>query len=128
IGVIMPSFNLHKLTESYGIEENTITSDGATFKNAGSMFQPDNERDRAYFKEILNHAFDGFKKIVTDNRKIKGKIEDIANGKIYSADEALALGLIDKIDYKQAAWDKAAQLAGLTNKEIVKYQIPVSLF
>jgi protease-4 len=122
IGVIMPNFNIHKLTESYGIEETTITSDGATYKNAGSMFQPENDRDRAYFKSIINQAFDGFKKIVTDNRKIKGKIDDIANGKIYTADEALAFGLIDKIGYPNEAWDKAAQLAGLTNKEVVRYE------
>jgi protease-4 len=122
IGVIMPNFNIHKLTESYGIEETTITSDGATYKNAGSMFQVEKPEDRKYFQAIINQAFDGFKGIVKDNRKLKGNIDDIANGKIYTADEALGFGLIDKIGYPQEAWDKAAQLAGVSNKQVVKYE------
>src|SRR5581483_1133349 len=126
IGVIMPSYNVHKLTESYGIEETTITSDGATYKNAGSPFQPENDRDRAYFKSILNNAFAGFKTIVTSNRKLTGAIDDIANGKIYTADEAKKLGLIDQIGYPRDAWEKAAAMAGLKNKEVVKYEPTIS--
>ena len=99
IGVIMPSYNIHKLTESYGIEETTIVADGGTYKNAGSPFKPESDADRAYFKSIINQALVGFKKIVTTNRKLKGAIDDIANGKIYTADEALSLGLIDKQGY-----------------------------
>jgi protease-4 len=126
IGVIMPSYNFHKLTDSYGIEETTIVADGGTFKNAGSPFKPETDQDRAYFKSILNQAFDTFKKIVTTNRKLKGDIGAIANGKIYTADEASGFGLIDQVGYPHDAWDKAAQLAGLTNKEIVRYEPSVS--
>jgi protease IV len=127
IGVIMPSYNIHKLTESYGIEETTMTSDGSTYKNAGSPFKPETDQDRAYFKSILNHALDGFKKIVTDNRKLKGDIDTIANGKIYTAKESLDFGLIDKIGYPREAWDKAASMAGLKNKEVVKYEPSMGL-
>lgn len=127
IGVIMPSFNIHKLTDSYGIEETTVTSDGATYKNAGSMFQPENDRDRAYFKSILNQAFGRFKEIVKAGRNLKDdELTALANGKIYTADEAVSLRLIDKIGYPQEAWDKAAQMAGLTNKQVVRYEPNVS--
>ncbi len=123
IGVIMPSYNIHKLTESYGIEETTIVADGGTYKDAGSPFKPETDQDRAYFKSILNQASMGFKGIVEKSRKLPaGKIDEIANGKIYTADEAYAFHLIDQIGYPREAWDKAAALAGLTNKEVVRYE------
>ena len=36
IGVLLPQYNVSKLFDKWGIEENTIVSQGATFKNAGS--------------------------------------------------------------------------------------------
>ena len=123
IGVIMPSYNIHKLTESYGIEETTIVADGGTYKNAGSPFKPETDQDRAYFKSILNDALKGFKGIVESSRRLPtGQIDTIANGKIYTATEAKGFGLIDQIGYPRDAWDKAASLAGLKNKEIVRYE------
>ena len=89
IGVIMPSYNVSKLIQSYGVEDTTITSDGATYKDAGSPTKPETDQDRAYFKSILNQASMGFKGIVEKSRKLPaGKIDEIANGKIYTADEA----------------------------------------
>ncbi|HEX3357269.1 MAG TPA: signal peptide peptidase SppA [Tepidisphaeraceae bacterium] len=127
IGVIMPNYNIHELTDKYGIKETTIVSDGATYKNAASSMQPIDPKDTQYLKGIINQAFTGFKKIVTDNRKLKGQIDDIANGKIYTSQEALDLGLIDQIDYASAAWDKAASLAGLKNRQVVKYDTTIGM-
>ena len=41
IGVLMPRYNFSKLMEKYGVEETTIVSQGAPFKNAGSSFRPE---------------------------------------------------------------------------------------
>jgi protease-4 len=123
IGVIMPSYNVHELAEKWGITENTITSDGATYKNAGSWMQPEKPQDREYFQSLINQMFDRFKKVVEDSRKskLKSNITTIANGKIYTSEEAKKLGLIDDINYAPAAWDKAAKLAGLSKPTVVKY-------
>ena len=56
IGVIMPNYNIHDLTDKYGIKETTIIADGAIFKNAGSMMQPVNPRDEQYFQDLCNRA------------------------------------------------------------------------
>ena len=128
IGVIMPNYNIHDLTDKYGIKETTIIADGAIFKNAGSMMQPVNPRDEQYFQDLCNRAFDRFKEVVKTGRKLKVNIDEVALGKIFTAKEALDLGLIDQIDYGEAAWDKAAQLAGLKNKEVVKYTPSQGIF
>lgn len=43
------------------------------------------------------------------------------NGSIYSADEAMSLGLIDKVGYLDEAIDAASGLAGLSDPKVVKY-------
>jgi protease IV len=134
IGVLLPRFNLTKLMDKIGVEEDTIVSTGATFKNAGSMFKPDSERDNAYFQSIADSAFTQFKQVVSDGRKgrLKGTIDEIANGKAYTAQQALDNGLIDDIDdtgYLDAAVKYATSKAGLSGPMIVKYQDPpVTLF
>ena len=127
IGVLLPHFNLSKLLDKYGVEENTIVSTGATFKNAGSMFKPQDHDDNVYFQEIADSAFTLFKAVVSDGRKgrLHGKIDDIANGKAYTAQQALDYGLIDEIDdtgYLDAAIQYAAKTANLDKPLAVKYQ------
>jgi protease-4 len=130
IGVIMPRYNVSKLCEKWGIEETTIASTGATFKNAGSMFQPEKAEDRAYIQNLIDQSFAQFKTVVTTGRgtNLKGTIDSIANGKVYSAGDAIKLGLIDKVGYLSDAVTKAAKLAGLTKEHVVRYETPPSLF
>jgi protease-4 len=101
IGVLMPRYNFSKLMEKYGVEETTIVSTGATFKNAGSSFRPEVPEEKAYMQALADSAFVQLKKVVTQGRssKLKGSIDEVANGKVYTAGDALGLGLIDQIGY-----------------------------
>jgi len=129
IGVLMPRYNFSKLMEKYGVEETTIVSTGATFKNAGSSFRPESAEEKAYMQALADSAFTQFKKVVSQGRssKLKGNIEDIANGKVYTANDALGLGLIDQIGYLDDAQTVAQTSAGLTSPTIVRYHEPPSL-
>ena len=129
IGVLMPRYNFSKLMEKYGVEETTIVSSGAKFKNAGSSFRPESPEETAYMQQLADSAFVQFKKVVSAGRtsKLKGSMEEIANGKVYTANEALNLGLIDQIGYLQDAQAAAQAQAGLSNPTIVQYQDPPTL-
>ncbi len=129
IGVIMPRFNVSKLMDKYGIEETTIASTGAIFKNAGSMFKPEKPEETAYIQGIADQAFAQFKAVVVAGRagKLVGKIDNIANGKVYTANEAKSLGLVDAIGYADDAYAYAASKAGLTKMHVVRYSDPTSL-
>jgi protease-4 len=131
IGVIMPSMNFSKLMEKYGVEENSVISSGAPFKNAGSPTAPMTEQHRAYYQALCDQAFDQFKTIVKDGRKGKltvSTVDEVANGKVYSAADALKLGLIDQEGYLEDAWKYAATAAGLSKPTVVRYQVPPTLF
>ncbi len=129
IGVLLPRFNIHKLMDEWGIEETTIESTGADFKNAGSMFRPERLEDTAYLQAIADSAFAQFKAVVERGRgrRLTQPLDSIANGKMYLADQARALGLIDDIGYAENAYDHAASQALLTDPMIVRYQDPPTL-
>jgi protease-4 len=126
IGVILPRYNYSKLAKSYGVEEVTVTAPANGFKNAGSSFAPIDEKDNQYLQDLINDAYGSFKNAVTTGRagKLTGKIDEIANGKVYTAAEALSLGLVDQLGYATDAYDKAAAMASLSNKQVVKYNKP----
>lgn len=126
IGVILPRYNFSKLAKSYGVEEVTVTAPANGFKNAGSSFAPIDEKDNQYLQDLINDAYGSFKSAVTTGRagKLTGKIDEIANGKVYTAAEALSLGLVDQLGYATDAYDKAASMASLSNKHVVKYNKP----
>ncbi|CAN5375068.1 hypothetical protein BH10PLA1_BH10PLA1_04010 [soil metagenome] len=115
IGVLFPRFNLSKMLDKWGIDETTLKAKGSPFKNAESMFKPETPEANAYLQEIVDEAYVQFRDVVVKGRSaaLKGKIEDIANGKIYTADQALKLGLVDLVDYPEAAYAEAAKRARL---------------
>jgi len=132
IGVLLPQFNVAELFDKWGIKENTIVSTGATYKNAGSMFRPENPEERAYLQDIADKAFTQFKAVVKQGRSGHGnfdpkKLDQIANGKIYMTDDAVTLGLVDEKGYLQDAYDYAASKAGLSKKTVVRFQDPPGL-
>jgi protease IV len=129
IGVILPHYNLDKLADKWGIEDTSIHSTGADYKEAGSMFKPMSETERVYLLGLIDSAFKQFKAVVDTGRKGKltQSIDQIANGKAYTADEAKGLGLVDQIGYEADAYQYAATKVGLKNMTVVKFDEPSSL-
>ncbi len=125
IGVLMPRYNMSKLAEKYGVEEVTVTAPAKGFKNAGSMLHPIKPDETAYLQGLIDDMYGNFKNVVQTGRQGKlprdKTIDEIANGKVYTATEAKALGLIDQIGYAPDAYAKAASMAGLTRMHVVKY-------
>ncbi len=115
IGVLLQRFNVSKLMDKWGIEETTLKSAKSPFKNVESMFKPETEEANAYLRTIVDEAYVQFSTVVSTGRsgRLKGKIEDIANGKVYTANQAFNLGLVDKIDYPESAYAEAITRANL---------------
>ena len=129
IGVLLPRYNISDLAKRVGVQETTIESSGTPFKNAGSMFEPETAEDTAYFRELIDDAFAQFKSVVRDARlgKLKKPLDEIANGKVYMAQRALDLGLIDQIGYLNDAIDQIATAASLSKPMAVRYSERPSL-
>lgn len=129
IGVIFPSFNLSKLMDKYGIQDATIISTGATYKDSGSMFRPEKPQDRIYLQGLIDSAFARFKDVVAQGRgkALKPGISDVANGRAYTAQEAVDNGLVDKIGYLEDATADAASSAHISNPTVIRYEEKQSL-
>ena len=127
IGVIFPRLNVSAMTERWGIVENTLTAPRDGYKNAGSPFQKPATRDSEYLQGLISQAYEQFKGVVAKSRGNKVKINEVADGRIMSAEEAKQSGLVDQIGYLNDAVAAAASSAGLRNPTVVRYQ-PVPSF
>jgi len=125
----MQRFNVAKLMDKYGVEDATITSTGATFKDAGSMFREEKPAERHYLQSLMDQAFTTFKDVVVEGRgkNLTAPINDIANGKVYTAPEALKLGLVDEVGGQDAALAWLAAKHGLTAPHLVRLEETPSL-
>ena len=128
IGVLFPRYNVSRLADKWGIEETTLHSTGADYKNAGSMFKPDDPKETKYFQDIIDKSFGQFKTVVKNGRgpKLTKSLDEIANGQIYLGPDALALGLVDTLGYLDDACAFAASTAGLKKMQVVRYHNPPS--
>ena len=97
IGVTMGTLmDISELLENLGIKTNTITS-GAN-KAMGSSYEAMTEEQREIFQSLIDEAYDQFVGIVADGRDMSEKeVRKIADGRIYTAKQALDNGLIDAI-------------------------------
>ena len=75
------------------------------------------------FQKAVDADYDRFLEIVSKGRKIpKDKIRPIADGRILSAAEAKALGLIDAIGYSEEAEAQLAKMAKAEDIRILRYK------
>jgi protease-4 len=133
IGVLLPRYNLTGMLDKWGVKDTTIKSDNSPYKNVESMTQPETPEANAYLKAIINAAYDQFADVVKSGRgaaleKAKiGDVKQVANGKIYLADEALRIGLIDQIGDISVAIAEASRRAGVSNPAVIKLKEHTSL-
>lgn len=126
IGVKIPHYDLSGLLKDWGIQEDTVAS--ARLKTMGSLARPMTEEERKIFQGLVDESFDRFKTIIREGRprfaKDPAELDKLATGQIYTAEQALANGLVDKIGFVEDAVDRAIALAGLDKDQVcvVKYK------
>lgn len=97
IGVTMGTFyDISGLLDKYGIKTETITS--GDNKAMGSSVEPMTKEQKAIFQSLVDEAYEQFVGIVADGRNMPvKKVKKLADGRIYTAQQALNNGLIDEI-------------------------------
>ncbi|MCR5481406.1 MAG: signal peptide peptidase SppA [Clostridia bacterium] len=103
IGVTVGTyFDFSDLLANYGVK--TVTIDSGKNKSMGSMFEEMTDEQQAIMQSLVDEAYAQFVGIVADGRNMeKEDVIALADGRIYSAKQALKLGLIDDI----ATFDEA---------------------
>jgi protease-4 len=124
IGVIMLTVNARGLLEKVGVETNAVTS--GPRKDMGSPFRAMLPEERAIFQGVIDGFYQRFLQVVQDGRpNMNGEtIRKLADGRIYSGEQAKAAGLVDDIGYLEDAIELAKKKAGLTEAKVVTYRRP----
>jgi protease-4 len=115
IGVIMQFANVEGLTKKIGLDFFNLKA--GRYKDAGSPFRPMTPEDKAYLQGVLDNIFQQFLRDVAHNRKIPlAKMKTLAEGRIYSGEEAKQIGLVDEFGNLTDAIEKAGRLGGIKGK------------
>ena len=79
-----------------------------------------NQSDSLYFQDIVNNSFEQFFNVVKTERKIpEEKLRRIANGRVFTGQQALELGLVDKLGTLQDAVKIAAEMGGIEGEPVI---------
>ena len=122
IGVIAVYPDMEGLLSKVGVKMQVIKS--GDLKDAGSPFRDLDERERRLFQEIIDEHYGRFLEIVRESRKGSLSLEeirDLADGRIYTAAQALELKLIDGIGYFDEALGRLLRIAGIPDARVVAY-------
>lgn len=122
IGVISIFPNFEDLMAKVGIKVNVIKSGES--KDSGGPFRDMTVEEKKLFQAIIDEYYRGFLNAVARNRKDRitaDELRRIADGRVYTAPQALKLKLIDEIGYFDDAYKKTLAMAGLKSARLVAY-------
>lgn len=121
IGIFGLIPNASGLCEKLGVSPQSVyTNPEADFPNG---FQPMNERQLAAMQSYVERGYDKFVKRVAKGRKMpESKVRIIGEGRVWDAQTALRIGLVDELGEVDDAIDWIAEKASLgTNYNVSTY-------
>ena len=121
IGVIMSSLSAQKFLNDNGIKNQIIRS--GSQKAVGGLTEDMPQDTIDIYKEINKETYNRFVDIVAKGRNMdKEKVLSLADGRIYSASQALENGLIDNIGTKKDLIEEIKKESNLINPTIIEYK------
>ena len=123
IGVVMVTVNAQGLMEKIGVAPLAIKS--GPMKDAGSPFRSLTGPELAVFQNIIDEMYGRFVGLIVQSRKLpEDRVRALADGRVYTADQALRLGLVDRIGYLEDVVKLAREGAKLDEARVVMYHRP----
>ncbi len=120
IGVIMQLGNVEELMRKLGVKGYSIKS--GRNKDIGSPLRPLTPEEKAILQGLVDNVHGQFVSAVAQGRGMaEDKVRKLADGRVYSGEQAKGLGLVDVLGNMQDAIDLAAKLAGIQGTPQVVY-------
>lgn len=120
IGVFGMLPNIKGLTDKIGINAQQVTTNDNAIPY--SVFEEMTESQEGYIREKILEVYDTFKTRVANGRGMTlDEVEEIAQGRVWTGEEALAIGLVDELGGLDAALKYAAEQVELENYQIKEY-------
>lgn len=118
IGVIMAFSNYEELLKKIGWQNFVVKS--GRFKDIGSPNRPMSDDERKILQTLIDDVQSQFVHAIAQGRNLSPeKVLEIADGRIMTGRQALAVGLVDKLGGLETAIDLAAELSGMTDPNVV---------
>jgi protease IV len=116
IGVIIKFPNLEGLYEKIGYKNQVIKS--GPLKDIGASDRPLNDEERKLMQDLIDNVYNQFVRDVAAARSLPEEtVFKLADGRVYTGEQALELGLIDRLGNFTDAITTAADLGGLDTEE-----------
>jgi protease-4 len=124
IGVVMHTFNVSETMSMVGVSQDAITS--GKYKDTGSPFRAMRPEEREILQGIVNDMYERFVGVVVDGRPQldEAAVRKLADGRVYTANQALKLGLIDRIATMREAIALCKKRSGARRIRLVAYHRP----
>jgi protease-4 len=120
IGVIMQFSNFDELLKKIGIKGFVLKS--GEHKDIGSPFREMTPEERRIMQQVLDGVHQQFIQAVAEGRKLdRAKVVEVADGRIFTGEQAKEHGLVDQMGNLQDAIDTVAKMVGIEGKPIVIY-------
>jgi protease-4 len=118
IGVISEFLQLREALDKLGIDLKTIKS--GKLKDAGSPTRKMTEEDQRYFQGLMDDVHRQFIEVVARERKMTTeKTRGIADGRVFTGEQAVELGLVDTLGTYEDALHIAAEIAGISGEPAI---------
>ncbi|MEA3226314.1 MAG: signal peptide peptidase SppA [Planctomycetota bacterium] len=126
IGTIFQTFSVAGTMEKIGVKAVTIKS--GKLKDMASPLHDLSEDERQVLEGVIDDLYQQFLDVVRQGRPDLGeqKIRDLADGRVFTAKQALHEGLIDKVGYLTDGIEWAREMAGVDKAKVVIYHRPSS--
>lgn len=130
IGVIIGQFfDLSELLDNIGVGVSYVAT--GPNKAMGNSYEPLTEEQKAIYQEICNESFDQFISIIAESRNMdETTVRALADGRVYTAKQALGYDLIDGIESFEDTLERLTYDLGYNAIEIAhySYSAPVTFY
>jgi len=124
IGVVMYGVNVSGLMDKLGISNQTIKA--GAHKDIGSPLRPMTSEEQTILQDVLDGMQQRFLGLVRERRPGLGPdaANTISDGRILTADQAVQMGLVDRIGYLQDTLQAVGQRCGDGGARVIMYRRP----
>lgn len=123
IGVISQILQLSEALDNLGIDFKTIKS--GEMKDVGDFSRPMSEKEEKYLEGLMAAVHEQFRQVVGEERGLEGPdLLAVSDGRVFTGEEALELGLVDTIGTYEDAIQIAADLGGIEDEPTIVRERP----
>ena len=120
IGVILQFTNFEELLKKIGFRMEVVKS--GPYKDVGNPGREMTPEEKAYLQKLVDNVHQQFVRDVARGRHMKvEKVREVADGRIFTGEQAMELGLVDELGDLKDAINGAAKMAAIEGERKVVY-------